>query len=188
MEPASHSACDVKGDEPLTSSVEKPAAPRTPFLSWGPYAIACGLLLLGIGEMWKIIALQSRLAAEKAEVALLNQSNALVGLRLVTLEARDPAYASAKIIVAWDPYGHRGVISLQELPAPQPGRDYQLWLLDPDAPTPINAGLLRTETGSRSFGVKPVATPYPGFAITLEPDGGSPVPTGSILFAVAPGH
>jgi anti-sigma-K factor RskA len=41
--------------------------------------------------------------------------------------------------------------------------------------------------GQRFVAVRPMDTPGPGFAISLEPTGGMPEPTGAILFAVAPG-
>jgi anti-sigma-K factor RskA len=155
-----------------------------PFSQWVPYAVAACLMSLGIFQAWQILDLKSQLRATRADATRLRESNALTGLRLATLEAKDASYAAAKIMVAWDPYEHRGAVAPQNLPAPPAGHDYQLWVLDPAAETPISAGLI---TGSRSFAVKPVRTQNPGFAISLEPSGGSPVLTGPILFAVAPG-
>jgi anti-sigma-K factor RskA len=161
------------------------------FSAWVPYAIAACLMALGISQALQIVALksqvvafQSRLIATGNDVFRLRQSNALIGLRLATLEAKDVAYSASKIMVAWDPYQHRGVVSMQNLPTPPAGHDYQLWVLDPGAEAPISAGLI---TDSRSFEVKPVSTSTPGFAVSLEPSGGRPEPTGPILFAVAPG-
>lgn len=157
------------------------------FTLWLPYVIAVCLMAMGIYQIQLILALEKQLASAQSEVITLKQSNALVGLRLVTLEAKDAAYGSARIIVAWDPHLHRGVISLQNLPAPPAGRDYQLWVLDPKAETPISAGLITADTTSpRGFAVPPVGVAAPGFAVSLEPGGGQPTPTGSILFAVAP--
>jgi len=161
-----------------------PTSTSMPFFRWVPYFIAACLMILGIFQARQILELKSRLLAARADATRLRESNALVGLRLAALEARDAFYASSKIIVAWDPYQHRGVVAMENLPAPPAGHDYQLWVLDPAAEAPLSAGLL---TGSRSFTVKPVSTPSPGFAISLEPGGGSPVPAGPILFAVAPG-
>jgi anti-sigma-K factor RskA len=91
-------------------------------------------------------------------------------------------------MVAWDPHMHRGMITMENMPAPPPGHDYQLWVLDPSAPAPISAGLLHMEPGGQKFQMQPMATPGPGFAISLEPAGGRSEPTpGAILFAVAPG-
>jgi len=158
------------------------------FSRQAPYAIAACLMILGIFLACKIMALKSELLAARADEYELRMSNSLEDMRLTTLEAKDAvkdaSYVSSKIIVAWDPYQQRGVVAMQDLPAPPAGHDYQLWVLDPAAEAPLSAGLL---TGSRSFTVKLVSTPNPGFAISLESSGGSPVPTGPILFAVAPG-
>jgi anti-sigma-K factor RskA len=155
-----------------------------PFHQWVPYAIAACLMALGISQALQIDGLKSELSATQVDAGHLRASNALIGLRLATLEAKDAAYASSRILVAWDPYEHRGVVSMQDLPTPPAGHDYQLWVLDPGAPAPLSAGLI---SDSRPFTVKPVTTSTPGFAISLEPSGGRPEPTGPILFAVAPG-
>jgi anti-sigma-K factor RskA len=154
------------------------------FHQWVPYAIAACLMALGISQALQITGLKSQLIATQNDAGHLRDSNALIGLRLATLEAKDAAYNASRILVAWDPYQHRGVVSMQNFPTPPAGHDYQLWVLDPGAEAPISAGLI---TDSRSFTTKPVTTPAPGFAVSLEPAGGRPEPTGPILFAVAPG-
>jgi len=160
------------------------------FPQWIPYAIAACLLGLAIIQSLEIKRLQTgrkelqaQLLGANDNVAVLQKSNAMINLRLTALEAKDPAYAAAKVLVAWDPNQQRGVIALQDLPLTPAGHDYQLWVLDPNAPSPISAGVV---TAARPFAVAPVSVPHPGFAISLEPAGGSPSPTGPILFAVAP--
>jgi len=178
MEKADHPSIDAPGTRAGIIS----------FSPWVPTAIAACLMLLGIFQVRQIIDLKSQLQISRTDAARLRESNALTDLRLATLAARDAvkdaSYASSQIVVAWDPYQHQGVVAMQNLPAPAAGHDYQLWVLDPGAETPLSAGLL---TASRPFAVKPIGTQNPGFAISLEPSGGSPVPTGPILFAVAPG-
>jgi anti-sigma-K factor RskA len=178
MEKALHSMVNAN------NSARREASQIIPFAPWAPHAIAACLMALGIFQAWQIVTLKAQLLAARADAARLRESNALVGLRLAMLEAKDASYASSTIMVAWDPYQHQGVVAMQNLPAPPAGHAYQLWVLDPAAEAPVNAGLL---TGSRPFIVKPVSTPNPGFAISLEPGEGSPEPTGPILFAVAPG-
>jgi anti-sigma-K factor RskA len=149
-----------------------------------PYAIAACLMILGISQAVRIGDLKQKLAVASLDAEKMRQSDSLTTLRLATLEAKDPAYASSKVMVAWDSYRHRGMVALQGLPVSPAGRDYQLWVLDPNAPAPISAGLI---TGARAFATQPISTENPGFAVSLEPTGGSPSPTGPILFAVAPG-
>jgi Anti-sigma-K factor rskA len=155
-----------------------------PFTAWIPYAIAACLMLLGISQLKQILALTTELRTASANVDRLSKSNVLAGLRLITLDAKDASYAAVKVLVAWDPNQNQGAVSLENLPPAPAGHDYQLWVLDPGAPAPVDAGVV---TNSRRFTVKSVSTANLGFAVSLEPTGGRPEPTGPILFAVAPG-
>jgi anti-sigma-K factor RskA len=174
-----------------------------PFTQWIAYAIAACLMILGISQAMQIAGLEARIRSLQAgeaaqiqnlqaelvtkndEAGRLQETNELMRLRLETLKAQDATYAASQIEVAWDPSVDRGVVAMQNLPNPPPGHDYQLWVLDPKAQAPISAGLI---TASRSFTVQPVSTSNPGFAVSLEPTGGRPAPTGPIIFAVAPGQ
>jgi anti-sigma-K factor RskA len=118
----------------------------------------------------------------------MNEALAMIQLHLSTLEAKDVSYQSSKIMVAWDSFQHHGTIAMQNLPEPPAGRNYQLWVLDPGALSPISAGIIHPGKPSGAFTVNTLTTTNPGFAITLEPGGGSPQPTSAILFAVAPGQ
>jgi anti-sigma-K factor RskA len=171
-------AANPNDDAPRMTAKIIPVSP------WLSYIVAACLMSLGILQTLQILDLKSQLAITRADATRLQESNALIGLRLTTLAVKDASYVTSEIAVAWDSYQHRGVISLQNLPTAPAGHDYQLWVLDPTAETPISAGVL---TSSRSFEMKPLGTQNPGFAISLEPTGGSPVLTGPILFAVAPG-
>ena len=156
------------------------------FPQWLPYALAACLVALAVYQANEIFTLNRQIGAEQAKTIALQQRNQVTELRLASLEAKDPSYGSAKVMVAWDPETHNGVISIQNLPAPPSGHDYQLWVLDSKAP-PISAGLLKTNSHSQGFALGSAPASGPGFAISLEPAGGRPTPTGAILFAVAPG-
>ena len=158
------------------------------FPQWIPYALAACLMALAVFEANEVFTLNRQIGAEHAKVVALQQRNNLTELRLASLEAKTADYMSAKVMVAWDPQSHNGVVSIQNLPAPPAGHDYQLWVLDPKAQAPISAGLLKNDATSQGFAVQPVRSDGPGFAISLEPSGGRPAPTGAILFAVAPGQ
>ena len=174
MEPALHSAAGASDG----------SSKMVPFHRIVPYAIAACLMAIGISQALQIINLKKELAATRADAGRLRRTVDLMSLRVAMLEAKDPSYGSSKIMVAWDAYQRRGMLTMQDLSAPPAGHDYQLWVLDPNAPGPISAGLV---TGTRSFDAQSISTDNPGFAISLEPAGGSPTPTGPILFAVAPG-
>lgn len=168
-----------------------PTRSKAPHFSrWFPFAVAACLMALAIGQAAEVsrlraevAALQARAGVATADIARLRDSNALISLRLTMLDAKDAAYSGSRVLVAWDPSQHRGMLEMERVPPPTAGHDYQLWVLDPNAPAPVSAGVV---TVSRPFLVGQVGTPNPGFAISLEPAGGSSTPAGPILFAVAP--
>ena len=137
----------------------------------------------------EIFRLDHKIRAETAAVHALQQRVDMADVKIVHLDAKDPAYAAAKAIVAWNNVTHSGMISITGLPPVPAGKDYQLWVLDPTAPAPVSGGVLKLNgTGlSLVFAAKAVQAAAPGFAISLEPAGGSASTTGAILFAVAPG-
>jgi anti-sigma-K factor RskA len=70
---------------------------------------------------------------------------------------------------------------------PQPGRDYQLWLVSETLPAPRSLGLVRQAgltRGEADAGIPPDVVRGATFAVSLEPAGGSPTgaPTGPVLF------
>jgi anti-sigma-K factor RskA len=72
------------------------------------------------------------------------------------------------------------VFTASNLPAPPPGRAYQLWVLTAQ-PAPINAGMLKLDANGRTTAMidTPPDIPRPtAMAVTLEPEAGVPSPTG----------
>ena len=72
------------------------------------------------------------------------------------------------------------MFTASNLPAPPPGRAYQLWVLTAQ-PAPISAGMLVVDASGRVTARfdTPLDLPRPvAMAVTLEPEGGVPAPTG----------
>ena len=79
------------------------------------------------------------------------------------------------------------VFTASNLPALPAGRTYQLWVLT-SQPAPINAGLFKPDASGRATTMveTPPDIPQPvGMAVTIEPDGGVPLPTGD-KFLISP--
>ncbi|HZE18603.1 MAG TPA: anti-sigma factor [Candidatus Angelobacter sp.] len=83
-----------------------------------------------------------------------------------------------------DPETHRAILVFQNFKAPS-GHDYELWTLRGN--TPASLGLIRSEPGGRVvLRIEDIGNPdsLTAFAISLEPEGGSPTPgepTGPIV-------
>jgi anti-sigma-K factor RskA len=183
-----------------SSPVSAPAPPpaRRP-LRWLPLAAS---LLLAIGAVAYAARLQSRVADLEARLAqALDQSaiadRQVADARRVALEAQSamavlaapdvaridlagqPAAPSARARALWS--RDRGMVfTVSNLPAAPAGSVYQVWVVTADAP--VSAGLMTPDaagSGSVYFATPPdIAAPV-AVAVTLEPAGGVPAPTGA---------
>jgi len=102
--------------------------------------------------------------------------------RVVSLAGGEGAsHASARAFVAAD-----GQIALlvQGLPPPPPGRTYQLWLIEGGVPASAGTFVTSAAGGARHAIATRAAAPHEFvLAVTLEPAGGVPQPTGPIVLA-----
>ena len=167
----------------IMREIAKEAEDRTvvplhrPFLGWVPWAIAAGLAVF-----CGLLALdRERLERQLADM---RTTDPLMQTTFYTLAPSAPAPADAKATVAWQPGRQSGVIRISNLPAPQPGKDYQLWAVDAEHKDPISAGIVRVDrNGVAQIRFKPVekAEHVKAFAISLEREGGVPNKEGPIL-------
>ena len=98
---------------------------------------------------------------------------------LVRIElAGQSAAASARARALWS--RNRGMVfAATNLPEAPAGRVYQVWVVT--AGGPVSAGLLTPDTNGRAeayFNTPPDIAPPTAVAVTLEPAGGVPAPTG----------
>jgi anti-sigma-K factor RskA len=102
------------------------------------------------------------------------------GVRIADLSGQaERASSSARVF--WDPEGASWRLYARQLPRPEPGRTYQLWLIT--ATEKISAGTFEggVDEAIGSASLPASAGPIVAMAVTSEPAGGSPQPTGSIL-------
>jgi anti-sigma-K factor RskA len=98
--------------------------------------------------------------------------------RIIAMVGEETPQANAKVV--WDTNARQWAIYIFDLPAPPSDKDYQLWYVTKNAK--ISAAVFRTDEQGRTV-LK--LTPPPdalaalvATAVTLEPRGGSPQPTG----------
>lgn len=85
--------------------------------------------------------------------------------------------------VIWDPVSQRALLQVSNLPAVPSDKDYQLWIIKNNQP--ISAGVFAVNDPTRDnfFKIEELADdeqPADAFAITMEPKGGMPQPTGDM--------
>lgn len=87
--------------------------------------------------------------------------------------------------IIWDPENERALLQVANLPEPADDKDYQLWLIK-DQQSPVSAGIFSFEQSTTDLFYKidqlnePPSDVSNTFAVTLEPKGGAPQPTGSM--------
>jgi anti-sigma-K factor RskA len=134
---------------------------------------------------------EERLASVTASEQLLAQNFKTTSLLLQQREKKlailqDPAFKPVKLKgvethpdaslqVYWNPQQQQVYVDAIALPAPPTGKQYQLWALKDGQP--IDAGMIEVSGSSDSMQQMKNIGAAQAFAVTLEPVGGSKVPT-----------
>jgi len=129
----------------------------------------------------RIFQLENELE-RKTELLSILESREVSLILMAGLDVNPEGYG--KII--WDPENEQALLQIANLPAPPDDKDYQLWFIK-ESQSPISAGVFNFERPSTDLFFKieqlseqpsPVAN---AFAITMEPKGGMPQPTGDMF-------
>ena len=180
---------------PVAPALGDVAAAR-PGRGWLAIAAAAVLVLGGMlavsqqraarlaDELRRVDAEVARLASEAEKVA--GQADLAVAIltapdmRRIDLQGFDVS-RNATARAYWS--GTKGLLIVADrLPAPPPGRTYQVWLIQDGTPAPVSAGLIDGRPGRGMLIVPPPGGPTGRsvtVAVTDEPDGGLTAPSGS---------
>ncbi len=119
-----------------------------------------------------------------AEVAALKQQEQQSQLQIATLQSKVWEYRRSEMLVVWDQKRSQGVVVLDKMPKVQSDQDYQLWVVDPNKPDPVSAGVVTVDSkGSVKASFKPVeaVSGEAKFALSIEKKGGVPKSEGQLL-------
>jgi anti-sigma-K factor RskA len=171
------------------------AAPLPPARSWRILAIAAALLFAAVGlddarlrrERQDLRSLSADLAArlqttetQLAERALRAKVLESDDVQMMLLGGKDPQ-PGARGRVFWSPRARRGILVAANLAALPADRQYELWVFLKGKP--VNAGVFDVDASGRAL-FESSDFPEPdaqNFAVTVEPRGGVPAPTGPIV-------
>ncbi len=184
-------------------SHERIAGRRRPWLAWAvgtaAAAIAAAAFTGGVvasryearmGQMARETAalrqrLQRDIAGLHEELALSRSAGELLRdptTQILVLRGLGPSpQAAGRVIWRQATGGHMFVANL---PPATPGKAYELWTIGEGAPRP--AGVFQVDAqgrGTQRIAPVDAAKPVKAFAVTLEPDGGVPAPTGPMVLA-----
>jgi hypothetical protein len=94
--------------------------------------------------------------------------------RTVPLAGVGAVAASGRASMAGDGPDQQMTVTAEDLPAPGPGRYYEVWLLDPDAGTVLSVGVLPAGGQARFTLPASVVDRYQAIDVSLEADDGDP--------------
>ena len=181
-----------------------------PWIAAGGFALLAGFLsqayfaaraeMIALREQGALAALESQGLQQRIEAerilsarrladlrAGLPEPGGLARLKIVPLVSARGFAAPALAIVLWDPVRQEGGLVAANLPPPAPDKDYQLWIMDPQYPDPVGAGVLTFGTTAGDVRIlfkpdRPVAAAA-SFAVSLERKGGVPLAEGPIVLS-----
>lgn len=137
----------------------------------------------------QIASARRELAARDQRVADLSRQLAAQGkladYKIATLASLLGNSPQALAVAVWNPANQEGILTVQKLPALAADKDYQLWVVDPQYPIPVDGGVFRVDPGTGearlvfhpNLPVKSVAK----FAVSLERKGGVPKAEGPMV-------
>jgi anti-sigma-K factor RskA len=176
-----------------------PAKPASPVFARALAAAAVLLLLLVGLDDARLRRQREELRSQSAELASRLQSaeSALAertlrarvlesdDVQMLLLGGKDPQ-PSARARVFWSPKARRGVIVAANLASLPADRQYELWVFQQGKP--VSAGVFDADAQGRALFE---STEFPeaeaqNFAVTVEPRGGVPAPTGPIVLVGNP--
>ncbi len=177
-----------------------PARVGAPVAPWLLAAAAALLLLVVLLDDARVRRereeVQGRVAALESRVETAEKDAARRDLRARVLESEDvrilflggkDPQPQARARVFWSEKAKRGVLVAANLASLPPDRQYQLWVFDKGKP--VDAGVFDVDPAGRAlFESKdlPAIAAAENFAVTVEPRGGVPQPTGPIVLIGAP--
>ena len=149
-----------------------------------------------IAILWAIV-LNGQVSSLRKEISSLNQQLAVQSQSLETLINGLPQTNPSNVITVSlkgteaqpraqgqliaDPNEQSAVLVISGLPPLEPGRTYQVWLI---GNAPVSAGLLTVDENGQSVlivtSVEAIGS-FNSLGISIEPEGGSPQPTGEIV-------
>jgi anti-sigma-K factor RskA len=152
---------------------------------WAGLAAAAGLLVVVNTQLSRtreeIRALQERVSTLQGELAERERMLGFLSdpdVRYVSLAGLKPT-PEANAWLLWNPTTRQGLLLARGLPAPPAGHAYELWALAGAEPVP--AGVFGVDARGRALlrlPALPAGRAFDAFAVTLEPAGGVPKPTG----------
>ncbi len=173
------------------TKIASPERARLRWVWWGVGTSSFAAAGLLVFLSWNLIATRSQLRERQAEIGALQtqvaQREELIQflsdpqVRLVNLAGLPPS-TGARGQLLWNPLSRKGLLLATGLPQIPVDKAYELWGIA--GTEPVAAGVFMVnERGLALFRLPtlPESKTFEKFAVTLEPAGGVPKPTGTMV-------
>jgi Anti-sigma-K factor rskA, C-terminal len=191
-----NSSLPVELKETIWNRIEVEAPRESQPFNWR-IMTAAAVIAIALTGGWWILRMNGQLKHSKQELAKfrqqwMEQKNEIEWLRdpsvqLALLTGLEPA-PQAKGKMVWNPQLSRGMFYGNSLPPVSAEKSYQLWVIG--ARGPVSAGVFSPDSnGAAVVTISRIEGTAEGtlqFAVTIEPRGGVPQPTGSMVLAGKP--
>ena len=129
-----------------------------------------------------IASLESRLAESTRQLIA---QGSLADYKIATFASLLGNSPQAAAVAVWNPASQEGVLTVQKLPVLASDKDYQLWVVDPQYPIPVDGGVFKVDptTGDARLIFHPnrPVRAAAKFAVSLERKGGVPKAEGPMV-------
>ena len=137
----------------------------------------------------QLAGLDRQLADARTQIATLDdrikREADLANLKITALASMLKNSPEAIAVAVWNPARQEGVLKVDRLPALAADQDYQLWVVDPQYPNPVDGGVFTVDaqTGAQKvvFKARQPVRAIDAFAVTLERKGGVPKAEGPFV-------
>lgn len=153
-----------------------------------PISALVVILVLAVVNIYLLYS-TNQLLASLEELTRQNQANQTAFALLTYPESQVAVIDDGGIYgtLVYDPDGQVAVLNVWGLESLPAGQDYQVWLIEPDQ-TRISGGVFQSSDQSE-YVTFMIESPnslesFSGIGVTIEPEGGSPGPTGPRIFGV----
>lgn len=201
----------ARAREAVRRRIDSSEQPSRSTRNWIPWGIVTSLAMVGVFSFF-VFKLMGTIERQNERIVLVEQEKKEIATRLIALrdelsrKDEQLKVLSAKEIhmtmmdgmkvnpvgygkIIWDPENGTAILQVSHLPVVPTDKDYQLWVIKDKKP--ISAGVFAVnDTSSNFFKIQNMAVTNPkeigAFAVTLEPKGGMPQPTGDMYMMGAP--
>lgn len=177
-------------------ATQRPTMSRVPGSPRHPWQWAAGIVAAGIVGALAWSVYDTRSALDRQVTSLERLEGELASQRAVTALVSGTDTSAATLTgagaaaradgwIVWSPAKQQGFIVVHNLPGLPVGKQYQLWAVAGRAPT--SAGVFGVDAIGHAALLVDVRTERPEhFAVTIEPAGGAPAPTGPVVMQGSP--